>query len=90
MGLVKANHPVEVVPQPTQDLVQPPRAALTNRAQRGIGGKENALGQSDLLIRLPATDRVDVALPAADIGPVPNRILDQLSNQSRVYQVNVD
>ena len=87
MRLVEDHRPVEGMAvvfvegacQPCHDLIEARGLALAGRrTQRGVGGKEDALGHRNLGALAELAERDDVVLAAAERAPVASRVLDQL------------
>ncbi len=78
MGFVKDDRPVEVVPQPIDDLVES-RAPVTpcRLAQGGVGREQDAPVHADRVGLLPRRLRGNVAIGAADRAPVAARIFQE-------------
>jgi hypothetical protein len=73
---VEQDHAVEIRRQPFQQLLEAGLLAGA-AAQRGIGGKQDAIGLPDLRFRLDLGERLNVERDAAKRLPVAAGVLDQ-------------
>ncbi len=87
MGLVEDDDALEPCPgpragvalQPVDDLLDPRALApALLGAQRGVGGEQDGVAELDGGVLAVARERDDVALGAAEGGPVADGVLDQL------------
>src|SRR5690242_7384839 len=79
MRFVEDNEAVEIAAEPVDDLLDAAGLlAARLRAQRGVGGEEDALLERDRGALAEARQRHDVGAVAADRRPVALGVLDQL------------
>ena len=76
MGFVEDDEPVEVLPCPFENLIEPGRVAST-RTECRISHEEYALAHPDRDTELPLAKRLDVDGKAAERAPVAAGIFEQ-------------
>jgi hypothetical protein len=75
--LVEHDHPVIVVADPFEDLLEPRALIATIRPKRRIGEEQDAFGSADRDPKFPLVEMLDVERETAHRSPVAPRILEK-------------